>query len=205
MAVLIGRAPLHLAAFGESHTTAMAGNPNFPEPVPSMPDFAFFLGDFEGLLAKIENLRVEMKNLTEQKDRSRAALSAAFSQRGQYVEVSSNGNPDVIATSGLPLRKARTPVGQLPWPGGLKVEQSQVVGELIVRWAAVGKARGYLLQCAEVEADLPRTWTNVYTGGKLTSNQKPLTPGKTYEFRVAALGGSTGQSEFSPVVSRMAA
>jgi hypothetical protein len=121
------------------------------------------------------------------------------------VEVSSNGNPDVIATSGLPLRKSRAPVGQLPWPQNLKVEQSQVVGELIVRWAAVSKARGYLLQCAEVAADLPRTWTNVYTGGKLVSNRKPLTPGKTYEFRVAALGGSTGQSEFSPVVSRMAA
>lgn len=202
---LSSRTDVNVAAFGEAHTTAMAGNLNFPDPVPNDADFAFFLTDFEGYLSKIENLKIEMKNLTEQKDRSRAALSAALMQRAQYVELKSNGNPDVIATSGLPLRKARTPVGQLPWPQNLKVEQSQIVGELIVKWAAVSKARGYLLQCAEVVADKPREWFNVYTGGKATSAQKPLTPGKTYEFRVAALGGSTGQSEFSPVVARMAA
>lgn len=202
---LASRTDVNVAAFAEAHTTAMDGNPNFPDPVPNDADFAFFLTDFEGYLSKMENLKIEMKNLTEQKDRSRAALSAALTQRAQYVEMKSNGNPDVIATSGLPLRKSRTPVGQLPWPQNLKVEQSQIVGELIVKWAAVSKARGYLLQCAEVVADKPREWANVYTGGKATSAQKPLTPGKTYEFRVAAIGGSTGQSEFSPVVSRMAA
>ena len=199
------RTDSNLTAFGEANDAAMTGNPNFPNPVPSMAIFRAKLSEFEDLQGQLENLRVQVKNLTEQKDRVRAEFQALFTQRGQYVEMASNGDPDIIATSGLPLRRPPTPVGQLPWPEALKVEQSQVVGELIVRWASVNAAKGYLLQCAEVVADKPREWVNAYTGGKFTSSQKSLTPGKTYDFRVAALGGSTGQSEFSPVVSRMAA
>jgi hypothetical protein len=119
--------------------------------------------------------------------------------------MASNGDPDIIATSALPVKRAPTPVGQLSWPLGLEVNQSNTPGELLLKWKAVTGARGYVLQCAEVVEGQPRHWVQVYAGGKPTSAQKPLTPGKVYEFRVAAMGGSTGQSDWSPVVSRMAA
>jgi hypothetical protein len=194
-----------LAAFAEAHREAMVNNLNFPNPVPPVALFDQWLGDFEAKLTELENLRVAMKNLTEQKDVMRATLQAGFAQRAQYVEMASNGNPDIIATSGLPLRRPPTPVGQLPWPQNLRVEVAQVNGEVVVRWLSVGSARGYMLQCAEVVPNEPRNWHLAYTGGKFSTILTGLVPGKTYEFRVAALGGTNGQSAWSPVVARMVA
>ncbi len=85
------------------------------------------------------------------------------------------------------------------------MEQNQIVGELVVRWMSVTGAKSYVLQCAEVVPDQEQAWSVVYTGGKFNSAQKPLAPGKTCEFRVAAIGCSTGQSDWSPPVQRMAA
>ena len=194
-----------LAAFAEAHVKAMENNPNFLSPMPPPPIFSASLAAFEGILSEMEAWRVTMKNLTEQRDVLRANLIAYFNQRGQYVEMASNGDPDIIATSALPVRRAPVPVGQLFWPENLRVEQTQFTGVLLVRWNAVPKARGYVLQCAEVVEGEPRVWQQVYVGGKFSSEQKNLVPGKTYEFRVAALGGKNGQSDWSPAVARMAA
>lgn len=202
---LSARSDSDLAAFAEAHVTAMTGNTNFPTPTPSAGVFAQWLADFEAKLSELENLRVVLKNLTEQKDAIRAGLQAVFTQRALYVEMASNGNPDIIATSGLPLRRPPTPVGQLPWPQNLRVEQTQSNGVLIIRWLSVASSRGYVLQCAEVVPGQAREWNQVYTGGKFSFQHNGLVPGKTYEYRVAALGGVNGQSEWSPVVSRMAA
>lgn len=202
---LATRTDANLAAFAEAHVTAMAGNANFPTPTPSAAVFAQWLTDFETMLSHYENAKVALKNLTEQKDALRAGLCAVFSQRALYVEMASNGDPDVIATSGLPLRMPPSPVGTLPYPENLKVIQSQSVGELVVKWNAVSSAKGYVLQCAEVVTGGPLVWQQSYMGGKFTSAQKNLVPGKTYAFRVASIGGASGQSDWSPVVERMAA
>ncbi|MBL9143909.1 MAG: fibronectin type III domain-containing protein [Verrucomicrobiaceae bacterium] len=202
---LAARSDSNLAAFAEAHVTAMTGNANFPTPTPSAAVFAQWLADFESMLSQYENARVALKNLTEQKDALRAGLCAVFSQRALYVEVASNGNPDVIATSGLPLRNPPSPVGPLPFPENLRVVQSQSVGELVVKWNSVAAAKSYVLQCAEVVSGQPPVWQQVYVGGKFTSSQKSLVPGKTYAFRVASIGGASGQSDWSPVVERMAA
>ena len=202
---LASRTDANLAAFAEAHATAMTGNANFPTPTPPAAVFSQWLTDFEMMLSQYENAKVTLKNLTEQKDALRAGLCAVFSQRALYVEMTSNGDPDVIASSGLPLRMPPSPVGTLPFPGYLRVIQSQSVGELVVKWNAVASAKSYVLQCAEVVPGEPPVWQQSYVGGKLTSLQKNLLPGKTYAFRVASIGGATGQSDWSPVVERMAA
>lgn len=202
---LAARSDSNLAAFAEAHVTAMTGNANFPTPTPSAAVFAQWLADFESMLSQYENARVALKNLTEQKDALRAGLCAVFSQRALYVEVASNGNADVIATSGLPLRNPPSPVGQLPSPENLRVLQSQSVGELVVKWNSVAAAKSYVLQCTEVVQGVAPVWQQVYVGGKFTSSQKSLVPGKTYAFRVASVGGASGLSDWSPVVERMAA
>jgi hypothetical protein len=202
---LKSRTDADVAAFGEAVKNAMTGNPNFPDPTPSDAAYDEFLSVFEGLLSDLENMRVEMKNLTERKDIARANFQAALTQRAQYVEIASNGNPNIIATSGLSLRRPPTPVGQLPYPQNLRIDVSQNNGALIIRWLSVAKAKGYVLQMAEAVGTEPRNWTQVYMGGKFSTTITGLVPGKVYEFRVATVGGSTGQSDWSPVQSRMVA
>jgi hypothetical protein len=84
-----------------------------------------------------QNLRVEAKNLTEQKGWVRKELKVLTTQRGTYVQMTSHGNADVIASSGMPICNAPTPVGVLPPPLGLRLEVTQVNGELQVRWNTV--------------------------------------------------------------------
>ena len=95
----------------------------------------------------------------------------------------------------------------LPPPLGLRLKVTQVHGELQVRWNTVTGAKSYLLEFAEIPTsgggDLP--WVQARLGGKLSYLAQGLIPGRRYAFRVAAVGGSTGSSAWSPVVERMAA
>lgn len=100
-----------LAAFAEAIVTAMTDNPWLPTPVPSVAEYGAKLSEFEGMLSAPENLRVEAKNLTEQKDRVRKELEVLTTQRVTYVQMTSHGNADVIASSGMPICNAPTPVG----------------------------------------------------------------------------------------------
>jgi len=199
------RPDAELAAFGESHVAAMRDNPWFVTPMPSPDVFDAELATFESLLAELDILRLRVKNLTDQKDRSRQRFEALFTQRGAYVQLVSNGNGEAIASSGLAARRPRTRSSVLPSPQGLRVQVTQSSGELRIRWFTVPGARTYILECAEIIAHEPLTWTQIHVGGKLSCTAKQLTPGHRYAFRLAALGGSEGRSPWSPVVERMAA
>ncbi len=194
-----------LAAFGESHIEAMTGNVWFLTPVPTAEVFEAKLAAFEAKLAALDNLRVEAKNLTFEKDQARKEFEFAFSQRRAYVQTASNSNAEVIASAGLSIRNPPTPVGALLPPLGLRVELTTFNGELDVRWNTVAGAKSYVLECAEVIAGQELLWVQVTMGGKLSHLAKQLTPGKHYAFRVASIGGSNGVSQWSPVVQRMAA
>ena len=106
----------------------------------------------------------------------------------------------------------------LPPPLGLRLKVTQVHGELQVRWNTVTGAKSYLLEFAEIPTsgggDLPWVqarlggnlpWVQARLGGKLSYLAQGLIPGRRSAFRVAAVGGSTGSSAWSPVVERMAA
>jgi hypothetical protein len=90
-------------------------------------------------------------------------------------------------------------------PLGLRLQVTQVSGELIVRWETVTGARTYQLECAELMDDEPLVWAQIHIGGKLSFLAKKLTPGQRYAFRVTALGGANGRSACSPAVERMVA
>ena len=132
--------------------------------------------ELEQELSEWENLRVQALNLTQRKDRIRQEMEQLFNQRGSYVQMLSRGNADVIASAGLSARRPRSRLGTLPAPQGLHLLVTQISGELLVRWTKVPGARTYVLECA---------------------------PGQTYAFRLAAIGGATGRSAWSPVVYRM--
>ncbi len=199
------RSDTALAAFGESHIMAMTGNAFFPTPEPTAEVFAGSLAAFEAKFSALENLRLEVKNLTFEKDQARKEFEFQFTRRRAYIQTASNSNAEVIASAGLSIRNAATPMGALLPPVGLRVELTTFNGELDVRWNTVAGAKSYVLECAEVITGEALLWVQVTMGGKLSHLAKQLTPGKHYAFRVATIGGSNGVSQWSPVVQRMAA
>ena len=121
------------------------------------------------------------------------------------MQTASNSNLEAIASAGLGIRNAPTPVGELLPPLNLRVELTSFHGQLDVRWNKVVGAKSFVVECAEVITGEDLVWVQVTVGGKLNHVAKQLVPGKHNAFRVACIGGSSGVSQWSPVVQRMAA
>lgn len=202
---LKARTDADLVGFAHSHDQAMQGNVYFPTPQPTTAVFDSKLAELEAIMAQLDNNKVMAKNLTEQRDAVRAQFEQLFTQRGTYVELTSEGDANWIATTGLPIRNMPVPVGVLPWPLSLRAEVTQTEGELYLRWDAVYGARSYQLEVADGVDNVAVNWRTLYMGGKPSTVQSGFEPGKMYVFRVCAVGGEGGRSGFCPEVWRMAA
>jgi hypothetical protein len=199
---LSSRSNENLQGYVGNHITQMTGNPNFTTPAPTAPVFLGLFQTFQTALATAMSAKTAYEDALTARDAARAALVEAMNTRGAYVQTASNGNTNVIVSSGLNVRNAPTPVGQLAPPADLKAELNGVAGVVKLQWKATPNARGYLVQCSpDVH---PREFTNLANTTKPRA-QKELVVGETYVFRVAASGGSTGQSYWSPEVIRGAA
>lgn len=195
-----------LIQFGHAHITAMEDNALFPDPQPTKGEFAQSLEEFEQSVIELHNLRLRLQSLIHRKDKLRKAFETDFSRRGRYVEVRSGGNPNAIATTALPARrKASKSVGALLWPENLELTLDPRTSTLIVSWYRVRGARAYVMEIAECVEGQPLDWKLAWTGSRLRTRLTTLTPGKTYAIRIATIGGSTGQSPWSPHVTRMVA
>jgi hypothetical protein len=137
-------------------------------------------------------------------DTARAALDLILTQRGSYVDLVANGDPNVILSSGFQLRANPTPVGDLAAPANLSVELNDTPGLMLLTWEGVEKARAYNLQISPASTPA-RTWAPLLTSSTTKTRLDDLKLGQLYAFRVAAVGGATGQSPWSIEAVRMAA
>lgn len=137
-----------------------------------------------------------------QKKQRRDQPEVTMRNLGLLVQALSRGNVAKVFAVGMGVKDKGSRTKQLPFPEALAVDVSQTPGKLKVSWEAVRKAKGYILRYASAEA--PDSWIYVHQG-RATLLVEDLKPGMVYHFQVAAAGGSTGQSFWSPVVSRMAA
>lgn len=201
---LFRRSDLNLAQFSQEHVTAMTGNANFPTPTPSAPDFLAGLSAFQAAVSAAEAARVAAREATAVKDEARALLELLLNQRGNYVQSASNGNGPVILSSGFPLKNPPSPVGILPAPINLLIELNGTPGVMLLSWRHVAYARSYIIQCS-VANTMTRDWQPFKTSSVAKLRIEGLTLGQVYAFRIAAVGGTTGQGDWSAEVVRMAA
>lgn len=76
---------------------------------------------------------------------------------------------------------------------------------MIIRWDPVVGAKSYMLEITEVVNNVAGTFSLLYMGGKFSTRKTGMIVGRTYAFRVAAVGGEGGMSLFCPEVWRAAA
>jgi hypothetical protein len=191
-----------LKTFVANHITSMTDNPNFTTPVPSAVDLLDTYTSFETAFANWVQMRSACDDAALTLEATRADLVDAMNVRGAYVQTESNGNRQVIVSSGLEVRNTPTPVGQLSSPLNLRADLNGDAGVVRLKWRPTFGARGYLVECSpDVQ---PRAFSTLANTTKARA-EKTLVPGETYVFRVAAFGGSTGQSNWSPEVIRGAA
>ena len=192
-----------LKAFALDHITKMAGNANYPTPLPSVAAFLAVYTEYDEALAGCEAAKNAQKAATALKDEKRANLELFLDQRGDYVQIASNGNGPVILTSGFDVKSSPTPIGPLGPPINLRIDLNGIPGVMKLRWDAVENARGYLVECSEDVT--PRVWSQIKNTSKTYLLLENMVVGKVYVFRIATQGGSTGQSPWSAEVIRGAA
>lgn len=201
---LQAKSDVQLLPFCRAISAAMAGNANFPAPVPSAELFNAAVADFAAKLKVHSLAQVAARKATTEKNTARALMTELLNTRANYVLTESNGNAAIIRSAAMPVRSTPNPVGHLLPPLNLRIDLNGQAGVMILRWNRVAKALSYFVQCADATTD-ERVWTDL----KTISNRKLILTdmeiGKMYAFRVAAIGGSAGQSLWCPEVLRMAA
>lgn len=190
-----------LIPYIQNHIEMMTGNPNFTTPQPLAADLLALFNTYQEAALAVINLEAALKDAVALRDQLRGDLTGAMNVRASYVQQTSNGNRQVILSSGLGAKNPPTPVNSLTAPTNLRVDLNGEAGLMKIRWDTVPHAKTYALQCSRDVT--PRVWEPLDSGTK-TLVTKTLEVGVTYVFRVAAIG-KPGQSNWSPEVIRGAA
>lgn len=187
------------------HIKKMAGNENFSNPQPTAVDFQALADNFANAVTGVTAAKNNLTQAILDREAARAAMDAAgWSIRVPYVQIASNGNSAVIASSGLSVRSAPTPTGVLPPPENFRVDLNDIPGAMFFSCNPVPKARGYVIQFADAST-MERDWKPFATMNSTRYSAKNMEIGKTFAFRIATTGGSTSQSDWSMEIVRTAA
>jgi Fibronectin type III domain len=190
--------------FGINENAAIDGNPLYPSPTPSVADMAAGLATAQADQAALELARTAWRNAASTAEASMANLTGMLKLRASYVQTASNGNTDAIISAGFLVRGAPVPVGNLGAPMNLNLTLNGTAGMMYLDWTPVLNARAYNIQVSPADT-MDRVWQPIRTSTTVRQMFENMELGKTYAFRVAAVGGASGQSPWSVEVVRMAA
>ncbi|MEQ1747969.1 MAG: hypothetical protein ABL974_00995 [Prosthecobacter sp.] len=189
----------------ENHINQMFGNGSFTTPLPSTVDFLAQFTAYRNSVLAADAAETVWKDSIAQRDEQWTLMLATMNVRGAYVQAASNGNRQVIISSGLGVKNPPSPVGTLHAPLGLRVDLNGTVGKMILNWNAVSGAKTYLVQSATIVDGVRSNWELIEVGGRPTLTLNGMIVGSEHVFRVAAAGGNGGMSDWSAEVTRTAA
>ncbi len=176
----------------------LANNPAFPKP-------PVLLTDLEtqrlALVAGMTEARKGGVDRTRVKNTAKQVLIDSHMKTALYCMGEARHDLNALLSSGYEVVSKNRSSGPLDTPGILDV-LNNVSGQLLVRGQGVLNGRMYK---ARTSTDGGKTWTEwgPFNGARRILLQ-PVIPGTTYMIEVCAMGGSTGQSQWSDPVSRMA-
>jgi len=181
----------------------LTGNAAFPAPTVDLKTVQAAVDDLSAALATQAHGGAAA---TAEKNNKRAALVALLRKLKHYVEDNCGNDAAVLLSSGFQAAlttRIRAPLGN---PSILGIDRGNS-GQLVLKVTPIARARCYELRSAAIGAsNAPGSWQSL---GMFTNSRSMtvagLVPGTTYSFQVRAVGGSSGYSDWSNPVSRMAA
>ena len=145
--------------------------------------------------------QAKLKQAQESRLLKEAAFDTAITARALYCEAAQPDDDAALASSGLPLRGEPQPVGDMPAPANLRATMGDQSGEIDLQWDAIYGASSYVIECREYSP--PTGWSQVKFLNQSKFTVTGLTSGKTYAFRVRALGPK-GEGPWSDEAVKMA-
>lgn len=197
----------------------LTGNPNF-QTLPPEIDLLVLTAAVDALEQAAQDAAKGGTDKTLTMHIRASELDAKMVMAQDFVQVASGGDPIIIESSGMEVRKERERSVVL---GAVQKPNAKVggnPGEIIVSWAGMEGAKGYVVEMKlptpavapspvssgsdeDVMAATTLEWIRVDTVTKLKLIVKGLDTGTVYQFRIAAIN-SAGQGDYSQVVSSVA-
>lgn len=188
----------NLQVFASGVLTALAGNPNFPEPSPDLASVTTAMENFGAALAQAQD---GGRSDIAAKNQKREVLVELLTHLGNYVVYTVAGDAVKAATSGFTFSRDYIKHNDIGKPENLVIENGLNPGTLKLKFDRVKEARSYVYQCTPD----PLTDTSVWENKMGTVSKalfEGLQSGKKYWCRVGALGAN-GQTIYSEAVSRV--
>lgn len=143
---------------------------------------------------------------TAERDEKREALYALLKKLASYVNVTADNDLAILLSSGFEAASTNRTSEQLPPPAYVTAKNG-LTGQALLSVKPVKNSRGYEPQYSLVDETTGSSgqWESAtFATGSRNIPINNLVPGKLYIFRVRALGGLTGQSNWSEAVSHRA-
>jgi len=174
----------------------ITGSGAYPAPPVTMANLDTARSDFEQKIAKAA---AGGPPDTAAKNNARQVLLGELRLLAGYVQISCNNDMATLLSSGFQAMSTNRAQSPLEKPTGLDV-QNGTSGQLVASVAPVKNTSLYEGRAKGPTGDwLP----SVFTGDSQHITFDGLTPGSTYTIQVRALGGLTGQSDWSDPTSHM--
>jgi hypothetical protein len=188
---------MELDNFAQSIIDAMTGNAAFPSPPVTLVSLQAAKDDFT---AKLTAAKAGGPADTAAKNSSRQSLIGLLRLLASYVQISCNNDMPTLLGSGFQAQSANRAQSPLEQPKSPSIKNG-TSGQLVARVDPVKNTSMYEGRIKGADGNwLP----SVFTGDSQHITFNGLTPGQTYTVQVRALGGSTGQSDWSDPSSHMA-
>jgi hypothetical protein len=190
-------ADTELDNFAQGVINALTGNAAFPAPPVTLANLQAAQDDFTAKMAAAQTGGVAD---TAAKNNSKQTLITMLRDVAAYVQIRCNNDPAILLSSGFQMQSTNRTQVELTKPVGLSLRNGST-GQLIARVDSIKNANMYEGRIKPSDGDwLP----SVFTGDSQRIVFGGLTRGKDYTAQVRALGGSTGQSDWSDPSSHMA-
>jgi len=183
--------------FAQGVVDGMTGNAAYPAPPVTMANLQTAKNDFT---AKIAAAQTGGPPDTAAKNNSRQTLLGLLRQLASYVQINCNNDMALLLSSGfqaMSTNRAQSPLEQPQSP----VIKNGSSGQLV---ASVSPVKNTSMYEGRIKGPAGDWMPSVFTGDSQHITFDGLTPGTNYTVQVRALGGSTGQSDWSDPSSHMA-
>jgi hypothetical protein len=193
-----GRLPdTELDNFAQGVINALTGNAAYPSPPVTLATLQAAKDDFTAKMAAAQTGGVAD---TAAKNNSKQTLVTMLRDVAAYVQMMCKNDPAILLSSGYSMQSTNRAQVELTQPQSLSLKNG-ASGQLIGRVVPVKSANMYEGRIKPIDGDwLP----SVFTGDSQHIIFDGLTRGQDYTAQVRALGGSTGQSDWSDPSSHMA-
>lgn len=191
--------PTELIERGRAHVIALTGNADFPTPNPTTAAITAAADALEVAEAAVLNNGGRQDYLT--RNERMQELRNLLTLLGSYVQVTSGGDPEKIASTGFEVEKEARPIGPLPAPRNLSATAGDLRGVIDLRWDSVKGRLIYELEMRQV-AVLPESWQRLALLGRNRFAAEGLTSGTEYAFRVRAIGAAGPSPDSDIAVER---